>query len=136
MSAKHNTTQSTTALSSKPPVGQLYYSILRVVPDPVRGEFVNTGIIVTDMESRTIIRWANSECRARLLTKNRAILNAITSYIKDFEQMVSSQQFVSKEWLREQHEMRNNLIQLSFPAPIAPMSIEAASDLIFNRFVD
>lgn len=133
--SNQNARQSGLSSSPIPPPGQLYYSVIRFVPSPVRGEFVNMGTIVTDMESRTIVRWASSDYRARLLTKSRTTLDTMSSYAKRFEQAVASQQFVSKEWLIEQYEMRNNLIQLSPPAPIAPMPIKEASDLIFEKFV-
>ena len=116
------------------------YSVLRFVPDPVRGEFVNVGVLVGSDATR--------ECTVTLTRRSRRgshladakVLANFWSYLRDFRSEVDSarsrHQMFSESWLRRVWQESGNLLQLTEPAPIAAQSLEAASAQLVGQFLE
>ncbi len=122
------------------------YSIIRFVPDPARGEFVNVGAIVgSDESSEWQVRQVENPARARALDQNSS-LNAVWSFINelgvttdDFEKSIHSlfeaDTKLSENWLWELHWNYQNIVQLSAPTPMVASSADDALERIFNLMI-
>lgn len=122
------------------------YSVIRFVPDPARGEFVNVGAIVGSEESSEWqIRQIENPVRARALDENTS-LDAVWSFIDrlgveidDFERSVHSlfeaEEELSEEWLWRLHSDHQNIVQLSTPAPMVAGSADDALERIFDLMI-
>ena len=122
------------------------YSIIRFVPDPARGEFVNVGAIVGSEESSEWqVRQVENPARARALDQNSS-LNAVWSFINelgartdDFEKSIHSlfeaDTKLSEKWLWDLHWNHQNIVQLSAPTPMVASSADDALERIFNLMI-
>lgn len=120
------------------------YSAIRFVPDPVRGEFVNFGVIVgSDETGEWDLRVAGNQKRARRLDDN-GVLPALLQFTNEIGQRVDRSEdaaliqndvALSEAWLTKIWEEYNNVVQLSRPAPIAASSIEDALATAFTKLV-
>lgn len=122
------------------------YSIVRFVPDPVRGEFVNIGMIVGSEETdEWQLRLVDNMKRARALD-GQGILSSVWRYVTEletrldlFEEAVEASEEpserISEKWLEKLWEDFGNVVQLSRPAPLDTDSIIAAFDLLFPQFI-
>lgn len=112
-----------------------HYSIVRFVPSPVRGEFVNLGIIVgCDEKGEWLIDIASSRSRATKIDDQNvfpmvaADLQRLQSDIEgyaDSEVLVPNRD-VSLEWLSQMARDSQNLLQFSTPRPILAESADSA----------
>lgn len=121
------------------------YSIVRFVPDPARGEFVNVGAIVGSEESSEWqYRQIENPMRARALDE-RQTLDAVWSFldrvgqIDDFER-AGETLFVpvvelSETWLEQLHADHRNVVQLSRPSPMVAANADEAMERIFDDLV-
>lgn len=122
------------------------YSIVRFVPDPARGEFINVGAIVGSEESSDWqLRQIENPVRARSIDEGNR-LDAVWSFLDrvgsqiDAYEMSTNQLFdadidLSEEWLDQLHDDHRNIVQLSPPAPIVASSSEEALDRVFELVV-
>jgi len=119
------------------------FSLIRFVPDPARGEFVNIGAIVGDDEAQDWeLRLISNLKRARAIDPEGA-LRAALSFVVSLDQRVGAQgqlpevgsEPLSFDALRATAAEMQNIVQLSPPAPVAAESAEAALDLIFSELV-
>ena len=122
------------------------YSVVRFVPDAVRGECVNVGMIVgSDETSEWELRVAGNSRRARALDDKR-LLPAVWDFIDDLgrrldgysEAMQGNEQpeeSISEEWLHSIWERSQNVVQLSFPAPILAEGVDNAFQKLFPEFI-
>jgi hypothetical protein len=120
------------------------YSVIRFVPDPARGEFINVGAIVGSEESSEWqIRQVANPQRARRLDE-RGTLAAVWSFIEgvgrqidayDEQALLPPDAHLSEEWLTELHVRHRNLVQLTPPAPIVASSADEALDQVFEHLV-
>jgi len=117
------------------------YSLIRCVPDPRTGEFVNVGAIAGDPESEDwSVRQVSSESRVRKLADALA-LGAVHEFLSrvgfeiDRRQGLAgeSSQILDEAWLNRLHYDHRNVVQLSPPAPILAEDAEQALDVLFGR---
>ncbi|MDQ6945670.1 MAG: DUF3037 domain-containing protein [Actinomycetota bacterium] len=122
------------------------YSIVRFVPDPARGEFVNVGAIVGSEESSEWqYRQIENPTRARALDE-RQTLDAVWSFldrvgrqIDDFERagetLFDPGVELSEAWMERLYVDHRNVVQLSRPTPMVAASADEAMDRIFDDLV-
>lgn len=120
---------------------QLLYSVLRYVPDPARGEFVNVGLIVGSErtgECKVALdatrRWANS-------IGDRDTVHELWRYLGEFKAGLEQQRGqwhdyrFSQAWLNEQWGAASNLLQLSQPTPYAGADLLDAVERLSDEFL-
>lgn len=122
------------------------YSLIRFVPDPARGEFVNVGAIVGSEESSEWqVRQIENPKRARAIDENSS-LAAVWSFIDrvgveidTFEEETHSlfgPVFeLTEDWLWHLHADHQNIVQLSPPTPMAAESADDALESVFDLMV-
>jgi hypothetical protein len=116
------------------------YSVVRYVPNPASGEFVNIGAIAGNDESGDwSLRQAGNPRRARQfgplesLNAVDAFMNEIGSRLDRFALMQNEQ--ISEAWLNDLHRRHRNVVQLSVPAPVIADSVEEALDYVFSQAI-
>ncbi|WP_305786073.1 DUF3037 domain-containing protein [Symbioplanes lichenis] len=116
------------------------YSVVRFVPSPATGEYVNIGAIAgSDETGDWSLRQAGNPRRARLfgplesLNAVNAFMNEIGSRIDRHALMQSDE--VSEGWLRDLHRRHRNVVQLSRPAPVIAESAEEALELVLSQAI-
>ena len=122
------------------------YSVIRFVPDPVRGEFVNIGALVGSEESSEWeVRQIENPIRARQMDDQK-VLDAAWSFIDEvgrwidqyhasLESLFNAQVELSESWMQQLYDEHRNIVQLSPPAPILAESTEEALERIFDLMV-
>lgn len=122
------------------------YSLIRFVPDPARGEFVNVGAIVGSEESSEWqVRQVENPRRARAFDENGS-LGAVWSFIDrvgaevdNFEALTQSlfgpEVDLTEDWLWQLHADHQNIVQLSAPAPMVAESADDALESLFDLMV-
>jgi hypothetical protein len=130
------------------------YSMVRFVPDPATGEFVNLGAIAGSEEMGDwSTRHVQNDRRARSLDPD-APLPAVYDFLNDVNELIdrsdewtfdapdeqiedrSPANELREEWLTELYRRCRNVVQLSPPAPIIASSAEEALDLVFDNLVN
>jgi hypothetical protein len=122
------------------------YSVVRFVPDPARGEFVNVGAIAGSEESSEWqVRQVENPMRARAVDERKtleavwAFLDSIGYQIDEFdrgmETLLDTEVELSEAWLRELCSRHRNIVQLSPPTPILANSADEALDRVFEHMV-
>jgi len=119
------------------------FSVMRFVPDPARGEFINLGALAGDDEVRDWqFRLISNLQRARAIDDHGALSGAL-AFANEVEgkveavdrlPVVGGEQMtltLLEQWSRE---MRN-IVQFSWPAPIVADTADDALDLIFEELV-
>lgn len=119
------------------------YSLVRCVPEPRTGEFINLAAIVGcpetgDWSSRQV----GNEARVRKLADAVAI-EAAHGFLARVGMAIDSQQSFSdtqgdpltEAWLYQLHHDHRNVVQLSEPAPIIAEDAENALDVIFAHMI-
>jgi len=125
-------------------VGKYIYSIVRCLPDPRTGEFVNVGAIAGDPQTGdwAVRRVSNTE-RIKRFAPNTAIdvtdrfIVRITSEIAEAREVLEASDSLpfDERWLYRLHHDHRNIVQLSPPAPIVAGRAEAALDIIFRHMI-
>lgn len=122
------------------------YSILRFVPDPARGEFVNIGAIVgSDECSEWALQLVSNQSRAKRLDEH-GVLPKVWSHIGDLDTDIEAYQDaleegteppveISEGWLAQLQQDFRNVVQLSQPAPIVSDTLEDALGFVFDKFI-
>lgn len=123
------------------------FSLIRYVPDPVRGEFVNVGAIAgSDESSEWEIRQVDNPARARRLDE-RGSLPAVWSFIDRLGREVDAHEeaiekpkigeemLLTEEWLQATYERYRNIVQLSPPSPIIAETAADALDEVFAQLI-
>lgn len=124
------------------------YSAIRFVPDPVRGEFVNVGILAgSDESSEWDIRMLENLKRARSLD-DEVLLPLVWHFIDDIGRKVNryteaiqtnlfetDEERLSEEWLTRLSEEARNVVQLSAPAVIVADDIDEAINILFDQLI-
>ncbi len=124
------------------------YSLIRYVPDPIRGEFVNVGAIAgSDESSEWAIRQVENSTRARKLD-DRGSLSAVWSLIDRLGAEVDAHEEainmptleeprvrLSEEWLADLQSRHKNVVQLSVPLPMIAESASGALDRVFAELI-
>lgn len=124
------------------------YSIVRFVPNPLTGEFINVAAIAGSEESSEwAVRIVENPIRARAIDP-LGTLDAVWSFvdrigarIDEHEKATVSQSLfeeyspLTEQWLHELHVEHRNLVQLSVPAPLSAESADQALDRVFDLMV-
>ena len=122
------------------------YSLIRFVPDPAKGEFVNVGAIVgSELSSEWQIRQVSNPARARALDDERsldlvwAFCTRVGADIDRFEdslyRLFDSEVELSEDWLENLHTQHRNIVQLSPPSPMVADSADEALDRLFSQMI-
>jgi hypothetical protein len=117
------------------------YSLVRCVPDPQTGEFINVGAIVGDPDSGDwSMRQVSNESRVRRLS-GPAQLDAVHQFLTEIGiKLDDARSLMENEgtngmldagWLESLHHNYRNVVQLSVPTPMAAESAEQALDFLF-----
>lgn len=120
------------------------YSVVRFVPSPVRGEFVNVGLIVGSDQTR---EWqmdvVRSMARASRLDDEKVLsllatdLSQLESTIENYTkpEMFGRAPELSEDWLRELSRDSRNQLQFSNPNPVVAESIDHAFGKLWKRLI-
>lgn len=122
------------------------YSVVRFVPDPARGEFVNIAAIVGSEESSEW-QWSqvDNPVRARAID-DRSALGAVWAFLdrvgremdgyeRAQESLFEPEVELSEDWLQRLYVDHQNLVQLSPPAPMVAASAEEALERVFDEMI-
>jgi hypothetical protein len=120
------------------------FSLIRFVPDPARGEFVNIGAVAGSDEAREWeLRLVSNLSRAKALD-DRGVLSKAFEFAASIEDNIaalehipdtSQVEVISSELLRQRAVDMQNIVQISSPAPVAADSAETALELVFDQLV-
>lgn len=118
-----------------------FFSTIRFVPDPTRGEFINLGVVAGDDESQDWeLRLISNLKRAKALDTGRVLPSALT-FLGELEERLPGDELVLEENHLDTDSLRrlsgemNNIVQLSAPAPVVADSAAAALDTVFDHLV-
>jgi Protein of unknown function (DUF3037) len=117
------------------------YSLIRCVPDPQTGEFLNVGAIAGDPATGDwSMRQVSNESRVRKLA-GPAQLEAVHRFLTEVGIQIDDMRAQAEEdaavssvgdtWLQALHYDLRNVVQLSEPTPVAADSAEQALDFLF-----
>ncbi len=120
-----------------------WMSVVRFVPDPARGEFVNVGAIAgsdetEEWEVRAVANWRRAK-----LVDDRNVLGAVMNFIGDLQARVEIPQgsfaidetALSLEHLQRLSTEMRNIVQITTPFPVAVDSAAAAIELAFEELI-
>lgn len=118
------------------------FSLIRFVPDPARGEFVNIGAMAGDDDAGDwAVRWIGNYTRAKALDEH-GFLPAAKAFTASLDDRVGDPDSPTLDlerplagWLKSLADEMNNVIQVTEPAPVVADSAESALDLIFERLI-
>ena len=122
------------------------YSLIRFVPDPARGEFINVGAVAGSEESSDwAVRQVSNPVRARALDSSNA-LNAVWVFVDQLgkeideyqlglDQLFGPEQDLREDWLARLHRDHRNVVQLTYPTPMVAESAEDALDRVFDLLI-
>ncbi|MFC3983010.1 DUF3037 domain-containing protein [Streptosporangium jomthongense] len=120
------------------------YSIVRCLPDPRTGEFVNVGAVAGDpVTGDWTIRQISNLDRARKFAGTAALETAISQLIHLDEEIDRSRtalledhgEPLGEEWLLKLHRDHRNVVQFSEPAPLLAHSAEEALAFVFEHLI-
>lgn len=121
------------------------FCIVRCVPNPKTGEFVNVGAIAGNPETADwAVRRVSSDSRAlKLGTADSvaAVHTFLTRIGEEFQQLevttseIPDSFHLGEDWLRLLHHDQRNVVQLTAPAPIVATDAESALDVLFQNFI-
>lgn len=122
------------------------FSVVRFVPDPARGEFVNVGAVVGSEETNEWeVRQVSDVSRAKKIDEI-GVLPAVTSvvesiqgdidsFVEAFESVSSPGADVSERWLEDLVASHSRVVQFSPVSTVSAESIEHALQLVFDELV-
>lgn len=118
------------------------YWTLRYLPDAVRGEFVNIGLIAgcdgADWAIRTISSFTRASRIGGDLSNARSWAKSLERTVKDAKKAQALQLSnvgISEAWLAERKAFHNNAVQLSEAMPVVAATAEAAVELLYPLLV-
>src|SRR5215218_10174469 len=119
------------------------FSVIRFVPDPARGEFVNLGAIVGDEEAQDWDMRVISNYRRAKAIDPRGVLPDALSFVASLDEWVSSDEQLQLEGpeaptverLALLAQESRNIVQFTPPAPVVASSSEEALDLLFDNLI-
>ncbi len=123
------------------------YSVIRFVPDPYRGEFVNIGALVGSDESlEWQLRLISNLKRARALDENGAIsrvldyvINYVGKQIDDYTQSIENdiptEIEVNEQWLTKLWEDNQSTVQFSYPTMLLADTVSEALEQVFDHLI-
>lgn len=120
------------------------YSSIRFVPDPVKGEFVNLGLIVgSDETGDWRIETIENRGRARKLDESGKLLPSVVAELERIEAQIDSAAEledesvydVSRLWLTDMAKQSRGIIQYSPPKPVLADDVDQAIEILWSRLV-
>lgn len=124
------------------------YSVIRFVPNPTLGEFINVGIIAGNDDTRDwSVQWLHDMRRAKTLDDalGANMYPVLERYRARIEEYVSSvrkphldltidytEPQVNHEWLTQMHLSTNDVIQFTKPLPVFSESSQQAIGIVQN----
>lgn len=120
------------------------YSIIRFVPSPVRGEFVNLGLLLgSDQTGEWLIKVVGSKSRAAKIDDDNLLplvvtdLQRLESAVEGYTEpeLFDPQVELSESWLAELARDSRNQLQFSYPNPVVAESIGEAFEKLWGRLV-
>ncbi|GII03514.1 DUF3037 domain-containing protein [Planobispora takensis] len=119
------------------------YAIVRCLPEPRTGEFMNVGAIAGDpVTGDWSVRQLSAFDRVRRFAGTSA-MQVATNFLLRVDAEIDRNRSdleeggdpLTEAWLRQMHHDHRNIVQLSPPAPILAESAEQALDLIFSQLI-
>jgi hypothetical protein len=120
------------------------YSLLRFVPDPARGEFVNFGILAGDDDAGDWeLRLLQNYKRAKAIDETGALKVAL-GFVDDLEAHLAALENVpetaavaplSLELVGRLSEEMQNVVQVTAPAPVVATSAREALDILYDQLL-
>lgn len=122
------------------------YSVVRFVPSPARGEFINVGAIVG---SEALGEWrsrrVSNASRAQRFDDHNT-LPAVWDFLDDIDRQIREQEErnvagslfeggLTEAWLGQLYDRHQNLVQLSPPCPMVATSAGDALERVFDAFI-
>lgn len=123
------------------------YWLLRYVPNTVRGEFVNIGVLAGADGHDWALRRVFSFTRASRLGGDASLasdwLNRLSERVKPRSTMFGSFspgealgiEGISTYWIERQQGFLNNAVQIAAPVPVEAESAQKAADMLFDVLV-
>jgi hypothetical protein len=122
------------------------YSVVRFVPNPARGEFVNVGAILgSEDSSEWQVRQVENPIRARAVDESGVLgaawdfLNRVGKDIDSYEEAIDSLFTppieLSEDWLWKLVDQQQNIVQLSPPTPLVADSLDQAMEIVFEELL-
>ena len=123
-----------------------WYSVVRFVPDPARGEFVNVAAIVGSEESSEWeVRQVENPVRARALDEH-GVLDSVWTFIdrigrdidlyeESLTTLLEPNVMPSAAWLSTLSDRHRNIVQLTQPVPLVAEDIQDALDIVFDEMI-
>lgn len=130
----------------RPEVGYTYW-VLRYVPDPLRGEFINIGVVVGSPSGEWSIRRIHDLGRA---TRLGGDASECRNWLVRLEHLIEPKPLVNDlldlrlrrlesvpdpEWMERLRRQQENNFQISEPRPVAASSAEEAAERLFGLLV-
>ena len=123
-----------------------WFSLVRYVPNPARGEFLNVGAVVGSEESSDwAVRQIENIGRARAFGDKYALSAAwslmdrirenIEQYEASFGSLFEPETDLTAEWLQQLHQDHRHVVQLSSPVPMVAETADEALDRIFEHMI-
>lgn len=121
-----------------------HYSVIRFVPSPTRGEFVNLGVIVgSDATDEWAMELVGRKSRAAKLD-DAGILPLVSTELQrlqlrfsgdDDESSWGDGPEINEVWLAEMASQSRNVVQYTPPQPILAVDVAAAMEKLWNTFI-
>lgn len=123
------------------------YTVIRFVPDPFRGEFINIGALVgSDDSLEWQLRLITNPKRARAIDEKGAlshvwdyVINYIGGQIDAFTESIEDNKAIEIEvneaWVNKLWQENQNIVQFSCPSPLQAENVDKALELVFNQFI-
>lgn len=120
------------------------YSVIRFVPSPVRGEFVNLGLLLgSDQTGEWLIEVVSSKTRAAKLDENNLLpivatdLQRLQSTVEAYTDpdMFDPQVEISESWLSDLARNSRNQLQFTRPNVVVAAHINEAFEKLWSRLV-
>ncbi|MGB8296936.1 MAG: DUF3037 domain-containing protein [Polyangia bacterium] len=111
-----------------------WLSVVRFVPDPAKGEFINVAAIAGNEESEEVeVRAVSNWSRAKRLDEHNT-LAAVMDFISTVQDRATDDS-ISKEYISRLSEEMSNVVQIGSPVPVVASSLSKALDLAFNELI-
>ncbi|WP_372719372.1 DUF3037 domain-containing protein [Novipirellula sp.] len=120
------------------------YSVIRFVPSPVRGEFVNLGVIIgSDQTGEWLIEVVGSKSRASRLDDDKVLpllatdLERLQTTIESYSEpeIFESGVELSEDWLAGLSRNSRNLLQFSHPNAVVAEGLSQAFEKLWGRLI-
>lgn len=120
------------------------YSMIRFVPSPIRGEFVNLGLIIgSDQTGEWLVEVVSSMSRASRLDDDKVLamlatdLSQLQSTIESYTEPEMFERTIelSEDWLADLSRNSRNQLQFSHPNAVVAENIGGAFEKLWGRLI-